>query len=150
MSIFQFIFKMYKKVIVTCFSTNEVLNISYNWAIKSFEKNYTLISRNVSEPCLRFHWNVELPWIKYLQKRNNVLRTNNFTISNFNLTWLNVYNPTRTCLGTIWPDFFAYFFKMGFETKKCHFCVLRQTLRSKQVSFLLTLYRPLPPHPFFT
>ena len=96
MSIFQFIFKMYKKVIVTCFSTNEVLNISYNWAIKSFEKNYTLISRNVSEPCLRFHWNVELPWIKYLQKRNNVLRTNNFTISNFNLTWLNVYNPTRT------------------------------------------------------
>ena len=27
---------------------------------------------------------------------------------------------------------------------------IRHTLRSKQVSFLLTLYRPLPPHPFFT
>ena len=28
--------------------------------------------------------------------------------------------------------------------------VVRHTLRSKQVIFLLTLYRPLPPHPFFT
>ena len=27
---------------------------------------------------------------------------------------------------------------------------LRHNIKSKQVSFLLTLYRPLPPHPFFT
>ena len=27
---------------------------------------------------------------------------------------------------------------------------LRHNIRSKQVSFLLTLHRPIPPHPFFT